>query len=29
MLARKLGINVWILRGLLFVGFLLGLRDIV
>lgn len=29
MFARKLGINVRILRGLLFVGFLLGLRDLV
>ena len=29
MFARKLGINVWILRGLLFVGFLLGFRDLV
>lgn len=29
MFARKLGINVRVLRGLLFVGFLLGLRDLV
>ena len=29
MFARKLGINVRVLRGLLFVGFLLGLRELV